>query len=365
MQRFIFIIATSFIIIGIISCAKQNEFLDQRYSMSDVVPTTIDELQGLLDNDAIMNNNAPALALAGTDNFNVSDIDILTLDVWERNAYMWKKDIFEGSSLSEWGPLYTIVRNANIVLEGLEKLGLPTSNIGGYNRVKGSALFYRALAFYHLAQTFAQPYSTDASNKLGIPLRTSSDVNIKLERATLQQTYDKILSDLNLAETLLPATTDYITRPSKATVYALQAKVFLQMNDFVKAGESASKCLNIKNTLLDFNSISDGSFPFRNYSRSNPEYLFYMLNVSFSVFNSFSRGLVDSNFYKTYEAADIRKKLFFRVTVGTPNIIHFKGSYSVGIQFGGLAVNEVYLILAESLVRQNKLTEGLAALNTL
>lgn len=353
------------ILLALVGCTKQNEFLDERYNMADVVPATVAEFQGLLDNDNIMNNNAPSLGLAGTDNVNITDNDLPTLDVWERNAYTWKKDIFEGNPLSEWAPLYTIVRNANIVLEGLSKIGVPTIDRGGYNSVKGSALFFRALAFYHLAQTYAPQYGSDATNQLGIPLRTESDVNVRSVRATLQQTYDQILQDLAGADSLLPTTGAKITRPSKASTYALLAKVYLHMGNYPKAEEFAGKSLAIQNVLLDLNIVPDATQPFRTYSRTHPEYIFYMRNISYTMFTPFTKALVDSNFYKMYEAADIRKKLFFRITAGNPATIHFKGNYTVGIQFGGLATNEMYLILAESQIRQNKLTEGLLALNSL
>ena len=126
---------------------------------------------------------------------------------FERNGYIWAKDIFQGAGgdTNDWALPYQQILYANIVLEGLEKLTGIIRNEPEYNRIKGHALFLRGHALFNLSQHFAEAYDANtAKSVLGVPIRLESDVTVKSRRATLQQTYDQLLSDLIQAESLLP-----------------------------------------------------------------------------------------------------------------------------------------------------------------
>lgn len=358
------LLVLSILAVTLIQCKKQDEWLDEKYNLSDVVPKTLEDFQGLLDNSDQVNNNLLVNGLISTDNFYVLPNDVPTLGTVDRNTYTWQKDIYQGVKGVSWTNIYTNVMVANVVMDGLEKIK-DQQNDPLYGEVKARALFFRSLAFYSLAQTFAKPYTASATTDLGIPLRMTADVNVRSVRATLKQTYDKILEDLLAAAELLPNTGLKITRPSKGAAYALLAKTYLQMQDYVKAELYASKALAINSALVDFTKLAPGLFQFAPISRTNPEYYLYATSTLPSIFNPLSRSLVDTVIYNSYEAGDLRKTVFYQVIPAPVRKIYFKGSYTVAIYFGGLAVNEMLLIKAESLVRQNKLAEGMDALNTL
>jgi SusD family. len=350
-----------------LACKKQDEWLDKKSNKADITPTTLEDCQALLDNDAIMNANYPALGIIGTDNFYV------TFDNWqaaptavERNAYLWADDVYEGRELLDWNAQYQKVEYANVVIDALENIEANANSQAQWNGIKGAAMFHRAFAFYNLVQLFAKPYiDASARTDLGIPLRLSSDVNIKSTRSTVYETYDRIIKDLKEAENLLPSTTGYKTRPTKTAVQALLARVYLVMEDYDNAKLYAQAALTAVDTLIHFKDLSTtANFPFPTFRNNNPEVIFHAQTILYLLTTSLgNRAIVDSALFESYKDGDLRKTIFYRVSSGVPV---FKGQYTAGYNFfGGLATNELYLILAEANARMGKKDEAMTAINTL
>lgn len=67
---------------------------------------------------------------------------------------------------------------------------------------------------------------------------------------------------------------------------------------------------------------------------------------------------------KSYEAYDLRKKIFFLNSEG--KAAYFRGSYiSINSAFSGLSLNETYLIIAVTNTRLDRVSEALLWLNKL
>jgi tetratricopeptide (TPR) repeat protein len=355
------------LILAFASCKKQDEWLNAKSNKSDIVPSTLEDFQAILDNNTIMNTNYPAMGIIGSDNSYVTDLTATTAGaIYERNAYKWAADVYEGDlSSSDWGSAYKVIEYANIVLDGLQKINSDTQNQAQYNNVKGSAIFYRAIAFYQLVQIYAKPYNAVSANTdLGIPLRLSSDVNVVVQRSTLEETYQQIISDLISAENLLEISPIYKTRPSKTAAQLMLAKTYLLMGDYAKAKDFCNKVLNISNALIDFNSLnSTQTYPFPNFQANNAEVIFYSITFNYTfVFSTYM--FVSPELYNTYTSDDLRKRMFF--STNADGTINFRGSY-LGLRtiFAGLSTNEAYLILAECLVRTGQIAEGMKALDAL
>ncbi|ASE62017.1 RagB/SusD family nutrient uptake outer membrane protein [Chryseobacterium indologenes] len=358
-----------FMTLSLVSCKKQDDWLDKKSSKSDVIPTSLDDFQAILDNDEIMNLYYPSLGIIGSDNYLISDASFNSIsDPVVKTLYTWAPDIYEGritGSIREWSTPYQLIEYANIALEGIEKIAINSSNNSKWNNVKGSALFYRSLAFYNLAQLFCKPFDPqNASSDLGIPLRLNSDVNIVSKRATVKQTYDQIISDLLLAESLLPEIALYKTQPSKAAVNALLAKTYLLMGDYQNALKFAESALKINSSLIDFNSLSSSTtYSFPNFQIGNPEIIFFARALSYGVVMTASTQIVSPDLYNSYGAGDLRKKIFYR---GNEPKISFTGKYTGGsTTFSGLATNELYLIKSECLFRLGNFDNGISTLNLL
>lgn len=357
-----------FMIMTANACSKQNAFLNVKSSNSAVVPTTLSDFQATLDYTNIMNSSYPMLGLLGCDNYYLTSSVYNSLQPPQNTAYIWASDIWEGQPSSDWNCAYQTVEYSNIALDGISELSGNSDSTSEYNNVKGSALFYRAFAFYNLASLFCKPYAAStASSDLGIPIPLTSNVNAKIVRATVQQTYTQIINDLSEASDLLPNTALYVTRPSVTTTYALLAKVYLAMGDFSNAGIYANRSISLNGALIDFNSslVNISSFlPFPSNPSANPEILFYAEGNGYGTIWPFGSGIVDSNLYQSYSSNDLRLAAFYKNFGSGP---FFVGTYDCygDYNFSGIANNEIYLIRAECYARQSDTKDALADINLL
>lgn len=353
-------------IITLITSSCKNGFLEQKPDKAFLVPTTLADFQAILDNSNEVFNHTLLLSELATDDVYLTEDGFTYSAPVEQNTYIWAKELYQGQSQSDWNKPYQQIFYANIVLDGLNSNTSLSSNNQTYSQVKGTALFARAFALYNLAQQFTVPYQkTTASQQLGLPLRLTSDVQAKSVRSTLQQTYDQINADLQSAVDLLPSQTAYKTRPTKATAYALLAKTALTMENYPLAESYATQSLSLENRLLDFNNLNpDMDYPIpAALSNNNPEVLYYSVqNYSYTFSGSTLTG-VDPALCNSYADHDLRPGIYFKSTNG---IFNFKGIYTGTYEvFGGIATDEVYLILAESQARNGKTVLAMQTLNTL
>lgn len=347
------------------SCKKN--WLDAKPNLALVVPSSVVDYQAILDNNtgnSLFNYNEPSLSEVGAGDFYLKYTSWETLStVQERNAYLWVPDIFAGQSSFDWGDTYHRILDENIVLEGIATVPYNSSNQTSWNNVKGTALFYRAYDFFSLVQEFAKAYDLKtASTDLGIALRTTSDINVKSVRATVQETYTQIVNDLLIAKPLLPTSPLFPTRPGKAAIYGLLSRVYLSESNYGTALLYADSCLQLSNQLLDFNSLSTTSS--NPIARFNAEVIYHHTLENYSAFiNSNPNLIIDSILYNSYNVNDLRRSIYFKIASG---LITRKASYSGrSTPFGGIATDEIYLIRAECYARENDILSAMKDLNTL
>jgi len=356
------------------ACSKES-FLNQKPDQGHLVPSKLTDLQAILDQDQYMNGAAfsgggpiPALGEIAADSYYVLDQDFFRLPEVYRNAYVWNKDIFvAGMKPIDWDLPYQSIFYANVVLDNLATMNFNDGESSLFNNVKGSALFYRAHAFYQLAQVFAPPYDPQkATELLGIPLRLTADVGERIYRSSLDAVYKRIADDLQEALKYLPDFPLVKTRPSKWAAYGLLARVYQTMLDYPQAELYADKYLDVKNDLLDFNSLdSTASYPFANLNNEEIAFACNMLGLgasNYPLWHSYY-ALVDSALYKQYHTDDLRKYVQFK---RTDRGVVYKGSYEgTDVNFAGIATDEVMLIKAECLAERGEVEQGLIVLNRL
>lgn len=355
-----------------ISCDKEA-FLDERPNDSLVVPTTLDELQAVLDNDQIMNGlgtgfmygPVPQLGEIASDNHYVLDNQLVTFSELEQSHYTWTGDNSSMESLLDWDRAYQTIFYANNVLDGLKLLNQNQNN-DNYEKVKAQALFHRAHAYIQIAQVFAEAYDFNKLEQKGLIHRLSSDINEKLIRPTLKESYYMIIKDLEESLLFLPSQIAIKSRPSKPAAYGLLSRIYLFMGDYDSSLIYADSCLNMYDTLLDYNYVDVSSNrPFENNLAIDSEVIFNC-NMQRSLPNTplyTLRSYIDTTFFDTYDSQDIRKEAYFR---SYANGHRFKGSYSgTDVYFAGIATNEIWLNKAECLVRKGLLTEAISVLNRL
>jgi hypothetical protein len=349
--------------IALLLLAGCEDYLDPKPDHALLVPSGLEDFQLLLDNDFYVMNQEPALGFMGADNYYLLPEDWHSLYTeTERNAYIWAEEIYGSSLPDDWRLPYEQVFYANVVLEGLEEMAVAPEEREEWERLKGSALFYRAYAFHALSQVFAPPYpESGAENLPGIPLRLTASIQALVERASLEATYREIIRSAEAAAQLLPVTTAYKTRPNRAAAYGLLARTALNMQDYAAAGAYADSSLQLYNQLMDYSSLdTTAGQPF---SLFNEEVLFHSVLLLYEM--PYNRALVKEELYESYAAEDLRRTFFF----GQRDSRHryFKGHYSGQsyFLFGGLATDEILLIRAESRARLGEESGALEDLNRL
>jgi hypothetical protein len=350
-------------LLGCWSCTK---YLAKVSDQSLQVPTTPEDFQGYLDNNVMVVNSTPGLGTLGTDELWIWDSTWLRLGAPSGTAYNWQVDIFQGQPSPSWNNPYTAIFYANMVLDGISQAA-DSTDPAAYDSIRGSALFYRAFHFYHLEETFGQPYQPgSATTDMGIPLRLSDDLSLPDRRATVQQVYARILTDLRTAAPLLPPqfSQQYRNRPSRPAAYALLTEVCLTMQDYADAERYADSALNLYSGLVRYDTVN-GAKPHPFSLAGNDEVLFQCSAYNYPVLYNDSAE-VDTTLYSLYSPNDLRRIVFFRAAPSGDGGVCFKGNYTGQVfLFSGLSVDLVYLSRAECRARTGNIGGALSDLNTL
>lgn len=334
-----------------------KKYLDKPSHKEFVIPGTIQDAQVLLDFFTVFNSNWPSTAGQSDDDYYLLDAYYNSRPDANRRNYRWDKDAV---AESEWENMYQAVLYANTALETLDKVEPSINNLGEWKKAKGQGHFSRAYVYYHIVQYYAEPYSKQNANQSpGIPLRLSSDWNPVSKRATLEESYKQIIKDFKTAIELLPVTNLPLSRPSKPAAYAALARTYLAMEEYFLAGAYADSCLQLYNTLIDYNTISQtSSTPF---PRFNQEVLYHSQILGTSQLSP-ANWKADTTLLQSYHQYDLRKPIFFNSSTG------FKGDYGASTsssRFNGIAVDEVYLMRAECMARAGNKDSAMADLNRL
>lgn len=343
-----------------------THYLDPKNSNAYRVPTSIRDLQEILDDFGYMNElRTPSYAEAAADDYFLLDNNYKALLPERKLLYRWEG--FDYSHPNDWSAAYLPIYNANFCLELLDKIEQTEANSKDWKNVYGSAHFYRAYYFLQLLWTYAPAFDPKGGNdERGVVLRLKSDFNVKSEFSTVDECYQQVLKDAQLAVENLADLPLLKSRPSKAGAYALLARAYLSMGLYEQAGNAADQSLKLFDVLMDYNRPEDGininaAIPFSKFTK---ETIFYSeMGQKFATFSP-TRAFIDSNLMDSYESADLRRKAFF-----TPldKYFKFKGTYSHSISwmFSGLTSAEMLLIRAEYNARKGDLTACMEDINLL
>lgn len=341
-----------------------NKYLDTKRDAAQTIPTTLTDLQAMLDETATMNRKESGLDGAAADDYFLPATVFTSRSENAKKIYLWQSPVYNYSE-ADYDDIYSPVFIANLVLERHAPIEKVTYNSLVWNNVRGSALFFRSYYFIRLAWTYAKAYdAATAKTDLGIALRVTANFNDPSVRASVEETYQRILTDLKEAATLLPDLPQQVTRPSKAAAYGALARTYLSMRMYDSAYKYADLCLKIKPDLMNYNDFTmTTALPFQMY---NKETIFFAINavsapISFGLMAP-NMGVVDTLLYRSYVTDDLRRTGFFRSITGG---MGFKGMYSGNNNqpFTGIATDEVYLMRAECLARAGNATAAMSDLN--
>lgn len=346
--------------------ASCNKFLEDKTNKTSTVPSTLEDMQALLDAGNQLNmGNYPFFIETCTDDYFLSDEGYNKLDIFDRQVYTFQNpdsyNVIE--RLAIWRNAYKAIAVANTVLDGLSDIkilkGLDPNNI------KGQALFHRAFMHFILLQIYAAPFDQKGNNNgPGIPIKLSSDINDKTKLSTVEECYRSVIQDLEEAAGLLPNELGIVTRPGKISAHAALSRVYMAMEDYGKAKEYAELVLTRYNKLMDLNAMNvDVRAPFQ---ALNVETLFFGYSNGSSMFNGSSGSYINEDLLQLYNVNDLRFSANYKKEVN--GFYSFKGQYTgtgAYIFFVGLTTSEVLLDAAESNVRLGNTTGSLEQLNDL
>ncbi|RZJ76918.1 MAG: RagB/SusD family nutrient uptake outer membrane protein [Flavobacterium sp.] len=351
-----------FILYFMFSLSSCEDFLDEKPDIKLKDASTLADLHALLNNTAVMNYYTMGIGEASADNYYLETAAWQSLPQHERDMYIWEGEIFHQFYLNAWLDYYQTVYYSNYILKKLEEFSSGGTDLNLSSEIKGKAVFFRGFAFFKLLTLFSKAYDKQtASTDLGIPLRLDDDFNTKSERASVESCYRQIIIDLELAAQLLPNSSANKHSPSKNAAFILLSWVHLAMQEFEGASGYAEKSLQISDRLLNYKNYNAAeNYPF---VTGNDENVFTVASGSLGLLGYWN-AKIDTTLFKSYADGDFRKSLFFGKN--SDGSAFFKGSYtgSNGL-FMGLTTADAYLNIAESLIRMNRVFEGLAYLEKL
>ncbi|MGY5354944.1 RagB/SusD family nutrient uptake outer membrane protein [Wenyingzhuangia sp. IMCC45467] len=168
-----------------------------------------------------------------------------------------------------WNEIYACIHNANLFLQQVEKRDLREPFI---EPILGQVYFLRALCYFDLVRVFG-----------AVPLRTNPAGldNLFIKKASKEEIYKIILTDLNTAKVLLPTTEYKEGRPLSYAASGYLAKVYMTMatdkdvdiNNFADFtteatfwGEAKTKALEVYNSgkyslLTNYADLFDENMP--------------------------------------------------------------------------------------------------------
>lgn len=341
-----------------------GDFLDAKPSKALVVPSNLDDFHALLDAELRGINFYPVSGLISSDDHVFGPGLIQRLSFNLNSLYFWEKETYmPDESDVNWSFPYTKIFYSNLVLDGLKDYKPESAaEVLRIKELEASARFYRATGHFEALMHFAEPFDPSKGEQLGVPIRLTSDVNIKTNRSSMREVYSQVIEDLIVGLGILPEKPSVPTRPSTWAIHAMLSRVYLTMHDYQKSYEHSDLALKIDDSLMDFKGLNSG-LPY-SFEIFNQEVIHYQRLLT-GMFVTSAENFVNPELVSEYESSDLRLKYFFRPS-GRQGFVNFRGNLTGDFYFfGGLAVDELFLNFAESAYRIGKEEDALKAVNQL
>ncbi len=191
-------------------------------------------------------NSAALIAEMSSDNTKDNGSLYSPYNQEQEDAYLWKDITTTGNDAPKaiWDAHYGAIAAANQALDAIKEMGDPAN----LQAQKGEALIARAYSHFALANLFCLPYNPEtADSDLGLPYSEKPEtlVDVKYERGTMKDLYEKINSDI---EAGLPLINDEIYSVpkyhfNKKASYAFAARFNLFYHKYNKTIEYATVAL--------------------------------------------------------------------------------------------------------------------------
>ncbi|MFZ2906806.1 MAG: RagB/SusD family nutrient uptake outer membrane protein [Cyclobacteriaceae bacterium] len=234
---------------------------------------------------------------------------------------VWTKSMLVTNGQAEltWLDAYRAINICNTVLANLDVV-----QDEKVDRIEGEAKFIRGTIYFELVRVFARTWTdingTPATNP-GVPLVLEPNVTGLVDRNTVAEVYTQVITDLQDAETLLPASNGFFATTYSAS--AMLSRVYLMQNNYPAARDAADRVIQsgeydlLSNYADNFNNSSNGS------TNATIEDVFAIqvttqaginnMNTFFATSDFGGRGdiYIEPAHFALYEAGDERLDLFY------------------------------------------------------
>jgi len=143
-----------------------------------------------------------------------------------------------------WDQIYHCLTQINNLITNIDLITEAGNGSVGLNHAKAQALTARAICYFDLVRLYGKPYDMDKTS-YGVPLVTVVlDASAQPTRASVEEIYTQIVTDLTDAVSLFD-----VSKMDKGYInyyanVAMQARVYLQMQNYNDALTAAEEIIN-------------------------------------------------------------------------------------------------------------------------
>jgi len=343
-----------------------KKFLDITGQTSNVNPTTVKDFQEILNSDSLARCQYFLLDVM-SDDVQLTDNQRTLLSTFYNRAYLYGSQVWNAAENDIiYNTTYARILQMNIILSNIDDAPNDESNtIENKSNVISQALIHRAFFYLQLVNAYGPSYdSATATTDLGVPLTLSPDISALLARASVEDVYNQILTDLQRAveNPYLPSKGSDVIHPGKAAGFALLARTYLYKGDYTNAERYADSTLARVNTLQNYTSSSYVA-PVQSIDLSrNPEILMGKITADAGFYlyyaTSFRPSPSLTSIFQTTDARFTKRFTFNAYNLSTAISGTYVFDNSVGIA-------ETMLIKAECRARAGAFSEAGNLLNNL
>lgn len=297
-------------------------------------------------------------------------LDNIATDFSYKNAYLLNEDFWTANDVDNlYTGLYANIANANLVINDLPLAIDATEEQKA--KLIAIAKIHRAYFYLQLVGFYGPAYNpSTAKTDLAIPLIKNLDPNQLPSRATVEEIYQLVESDILDAinsNTLQDEGSDLL-HPGKLAAMSVLSKMYLQKGEFPKAKEYAEKVLAVKNEMLNYEEAEefDNGFPEMLLDLKNhPEIIFAKVAEDTKYLSKISGSFLLSKQLKSlFINYDLRADNFFEEGWTYDTYKTRRSASGAILRFrNSITVAEMMLIAAECGARAGQTAEPLALIN--
>lgn len=220
----------------------------------------------------------------GTENLMVYEDGVADCLALQKGEY--DNSCRDGEILSTWIKGYNAIDYANCIIDGIDRFA--DYDEATQKQYQAEARFIRAFVYHSLLRTFGDGALTGNYGGLGLVIRDKPydgyNPEDPVSRATVKQTWDFIIKDLEIAAADLPAsagTADSRFRATKCAALALLSRVYLYMGSYRNDKDCMDKAAEYATQVLasadyefssDWKDYRSSIFPLNEYDADSKVY---------------------------------------------------------------------------------------------